>query len=658
MRFTKAGMSILVLLLGLSIIIAHVLGLMSVNHSEKNVNDLNSASSTLKISDSSDHLMWFVQVSDIHLSNFRDKTRGTTLLELCDFTFKHINPSVILATGDLTDGRKWDSVGSMQIKEEWIMYKGILDKCRTLKKIPWLDIRGNHDNFDVPDVYSPKNLFLKYSMQGRNQSRSYIRKLSIGSETYAFVAVDATPDVGIKMTFNFAGILSDTEVDRLMGFHRELNDVNYTVWFSHYPTSCIVSQPEIRNIIASDQNSVAYLCGHLHTFFGLAPNMYSLQKNGFYELELGDWKVNRVYRVAAIDHGLFSFTDVKHNDWPVVLVTNPKHALFQSRREPLEAMLSSTHIRVLVFSPDKINSVMIRIDSGPWNNASHVSGPLHVLLWQPLNYSSGIHNIEVVVSDIYGREKVVNQPFSLDGSNLEFKLLPKFLLMLKFNTILQVLFSLAVASCVLPFCLLRYLNYRSLAGKIHLECLRKESFIHRCLKSFWALSNLNSLFYPIFLYPIYISIGPWAVAELVEGHYGWIFVWGIFVNGTFIADSFTYIYALVQLFLFEGPIILCTAYSLNKRLHEYPVSSKPRNKNKLLQAVNSFISGLPYLLLLLSQLLLLYSSYLAYGFLAVIGPFRSWPIILILWCWHHTKTVPLLTVRSAVHAWERKSAQN
>lgn len=650
-------MFIFFLLLGFSIIIAHVLCLITVNHSEENINDFNSASSTLKISDSSDHLMWFVQVSDLHLSNFRDKSRGTTLLELCDFTFKHINPSVILATGDLTDGRKWDSVGSMQIKEEWIMYKEILEKCRTVKKIPWLDIRGNHDNFDVPDVYSAKNLFRKYSMQGRNQSRSYVRKLRVGSDTYGFVAVDACPDVGIKMTFNFAGILSNAEVDRLIKFRSELNDVNYTVWFGHYPTSCIVSQPEIRNIIASDQKSVAYLCGHLHTFFGLAPNMYSLQKDGFYELELGDWKMNRMYRIAAIDHGLFSFIDVKHNDWPVVLLTNPKHAMFHSRREPLEAMLSSTHIRVLVFSPDEISSVMIKINSGPWNNASHISGPLYVLPWEPLNYSSGIHNIEVVISDIYGRQKVMSQPFSLDGSNLEFKILPKFLLMMKFNTVLQVLYSLAVACCVLPFCLLRYLNKRVLDDKIQLECLRKDSLVHRCLKSFWTLSNLNSLFYPIFLYPIYISIGPWAVAELVEGHYGWIFVWGIIVNGTFIADSFTYVYALVQLFLFEGPIILCTAYSLSKRLHEYPVANKP-HKNKLLLALNSFISGLPYILLLLSQLLILYSSYLSYGFLAAIGPFRSWPVVLILWCWHHTKTAPLLTVRSAARAWERKSAQN
>lgn len=34
------------------------------------------------------------------------------------------------------------------------------------------------------------------------------------------------------------------------------------------------------------------------------------------------------FRLGAIDHGLFSFVDTHHNDWPIVLVTNPKNYLF------------------------------------------------------------------------------------------------------------------------------------------------------------------------------------------------------------------------------------------------------------------------------------------------------------------------------------------
>lgn len=58
--------------------------------------------------------------------------------------------------------------------------------------------------------------------------------------------------------------------------------------------------------------------------------MYTRHDEGFLELELGDWMKNRIYRLGAIDHGLFTFIDTKHNEWPVVLITNPKNVLFNN----------------------------------------------------------------------------------------------------------------------------------------------------------------------------------------------------------------------------------------------------------------------------------------------------------------------------------------
>lgn len=48
----------------------------------------------------------------------------------------------------------------------------------------------------------------------------------------------------------------------------------------------------------------------------------------------------------AIDHGLLSFVDVTHRDWPVVLITNPKHSLFLiPGKENYDIIMNSTHIR-------------------------------------------------------------------------------------------------------------------------------------------------------------------------------------------------------------------------------------------------------------------------------------------------------------------------
>lgn len=47
---------------------------------------------------------------------------------------------------------------------------------------------------------------------------------------------------------------------------------------------------------------------------------------GHFDLELGDFKVHRKWRLMAIDHDLVSFVDVSQarETWPLILVTNPK----------------------------------------------------------------------------------------------------------------------------------------------------------------------------------------------------------------------------------------------------------------------------------------------------------------------------------------------
>ena len=50
----------------------------------------------------------------------------------------------------------------------------------------------------------------------------------------------------------------------------------------------------LREIIGKFDESYVYLCGHLHTQGGLVTKMYTMHRAGFLELELGDWKDNRL----------------------------------------------------------------------------------------------------------------------------------------------------------------------------------------------------------------------------------------------------------------------------------------------------------------------------------------------------------------------------
>lgn len=116
------------------------------------------------------------------------------------------------------------------------------------------------------------------------------------------------------------------------------------IWFGHYPSSFIVSKPKsIRPLM---KRGTAYLSGHLHTAGHFVPQMYTRQREGFLELELADWKKERVFRIAAFDHTFFTFRDIKHKTWPLILVTNPKDTLFLILgQENPESILRSTHIR-------------------------------------------------------------------------------------------------------------------------------------------------------------------------------------------------------------------------------------------------------------------------------------------------------------------------
>lgn len=212
-------------------------------------------------------------------------------------------------------------------------------------------IRFFADNFNVANPADEESLFHQYSIQGAKHDRSYMELVKGDSgEIYSFMAVDACIEPGAKRPFNFIGMLTQNDTDHIQRLRNQALSAgsNYTIWFGHYPTACIVTlnreRKSFQRIIADDENGLVYMCGHLHTLAGMVPRMYALQHDSFLELELGDWKSTRVYRVAAIDHGVFSFVDVKHNKWPVILITNPKHALFHiPHREEALMQLSKLH---------------------------------------------------------------------------------------------------------------------------------------------------------------------------------------------------------------------------------------------------------------------------------------------------------------------------
>jgi hypothetical protein len=87
----------------------------------------------------------------------------------------------LLVTGDLTHAKTRDG-GTLQSREEWRAYSELLrdlERAAGIQESAVLDVRGNHDGFDVPARGSPQDHFPEFTAAGRR------KKGGAGKETVA-----------------------------------------------------------------------------------------------------------------------------------------------------------------------------------------------------------------------------------------------------------------------------------------------------------------------------------------------------------------------------------------------------------------------------------------------------------------------------------------
>ncbi|XP_037551392.1 transmembrane protein 62 isoform X2 [Nematolebias whitei] len=461
-----------------------------------------------------------------------------------------------------------------------------------MERTKWIDIRGNHDAFNIISLDSINNYYRKYSANQKVGSFHYVHQTAFGN--YSFICVDATLTPGPKRPYNFFGILNQTHMDLLNSFRAESLRSNQSIWFGHYTTSTIVSPaPGVRDMMRA---AVAYLCGHLHTLGGLMPVLHSRHPRGTLELELGDWMDNRRFRVVAFDHDLLSFSDLQFEQWPAVLVTNPKDAQYvHPGVEPLGRIPKSTHIRILAFSEAPITAVHVSVDGEALGKAHCAGGPLYVLLWDPFVYLTGLHRITVKVEDSAGRSAVREQHFTLeDALTPSFGFVQSFILLTDHYILGRVLF---ISTVLLNMGVL-------LAFRFH------------------QLPN---------------GRGPWFIGELIDGHSGACFSFGVFIDGHFLEGSLTYVVGVIQLLFFNIPLTSYLCWSL---LHRHRHNSSFRSH---------FVrSGCHWRLLgvhLLMLLLLTWQAHSCYFLLETYGlmafflsPVRTWAFGLSLLLIRHAWT--------------------
>jgi len=566
-----------------------------------------------------DRLSWFVHITDIHVSSWEDESRQTELQQFVRDSLGVIRPALVVCGGDLTEAKP-SPLQARQDEAEWRRYRDIL--ATRWSNIPWLDIRGNHDNLNVLSRNSSTNYFSRYSVQGpAGNLESYSHSLAHRGQRFNFIAVDATLDVGMNYPFNFIGNLNGKQqglLDQIVTNTSQKDVVN--ILFGHYPSSVVRQTDYLRSLMSQ---GLVYLSGHLHDLYHGLHNLYTFHAGDNLELELVDWKNNRMFRVFAVDDGKFSFTDLRHGDWPVVLVTHPKDTRYMMASKEDYSVLYRNTVRLLVFSPVNITRVTVAVDGeSPVEAGAVQGGPLYTMPWDGARHISGRHSLTVNVLDSNQRTKTIMQEFTLNPKQAEQvnSFWPNFILRSSFASLFHTLYILSLLLNLVVAAVFKVCHYAAQSGRLlppHLSRVRRLS---RCclVRKLLLVCSYNKLFIPLLCFVLYMAIGPWVVGRIIEGRLGAVFAWGAVVAGTIVPTQDTFIYFFFHFALIHPFMVLFIGELLDWRNHSLTSSGRPG------RIVCCSSSGC-LVFVLAGSIFLSITFWLQFGVLGIfLGPLKTW----------------------------------
>ncbi|KAG6522628.1 putative metallophosphoesterase At3g03305 isoform X1 [Zingiber officinale] len=354
-------------------------------------------------------VVWVVQLSDLHLSVHHPE-RAYDLQRYVGPALAMINPSLVLITGDLTDGKSKDLLTMKLDEVEWKEYQNAVDNIvqrSGLNKDIFYDLRGNHDCFGVPKAGGVYDYYHKCSINARTGRNGNVQSVTLqnGRWRHLFVGFDSTMETSLRGPTNVFGHPTDqllAEIDfELSQWDDESSATK--VSFGHFPLSFSAltdTGKSLKDVFLKHSLSV-YLCGHLHTKFGknlkrhhqldhlvnyFQLNIHqgfpsnkdnqncsskSISPNEFWEWEMGDWRWSRTMRVLAIDYGHVSYVDIDFrlgSKDTIILPTFPLDSRFMQRISSIhdfkcqpERGSSYELVRTLVFSKQKIVLVSVKV---------------------------------------------------------------------------------------------------------------------------------------------------------------------------------------------------------------------------------------------------------------------------------------------------------
>lgn len=372
-----------------------------------------------------DRIFWYIHVSDIHIG-----AKGTqdseNLRWIVNDAKNIINPTFIVASGDLTDSTNGNALGYPDgpYQEEWDEYRDILGPAGIDASF-YYDIPGNHEAYNDESF----SYYLRNSVQGRATGQnqiSWTREFGFGR--YHFLGVNTAGNTGEPFKISFpwgdpAG-LDENELTFIHDKLEEHRDADLTFIFGHHPltdpgypdtndTWLFYGQEQLVSYLDSYGVSL-YGYGHTHRF---EENIFSgndytgfMQGDGVYYFNiasLGKSSENQ-YSIIAVDCNGISIVTQNIDTWPVVMITAPLNKNFGEDTNPYVydvPKLKTNPVRALVFDPNTLTGVYYRIDG---SEDRHLMNPvpgspyLWEAVWDASFLAEGRHTIEVQAASASG----------------------------------------------------------------------------------------------------------------------------------------------------------------------------------------------------------------------------------------------------------------
>ena len=184
------------------------------------------------------NVLWFVQISDPHIGT-SGSAASDRLTWIVTTGRSVIQPSFIVATGDLTDSTNGNFLGfpNGPYQAEWDRSKAILTAAGAGADV-YFDLPGNHDAYN--DRYFA--FYLANSVQGRaagSTQVSWTRELPLG--TYRFLGVNTADNTGAAFSLSWPyGDYAGLDTTELAFINQRLGaqpDVRLALAFGHHPVT-------------------------------------------------------------------------------------------------------------------------------------------------------------------------------------------------------------------------------------------------------------------------------------------------------------------------------------------------------------------------------------------------------------------------------------